>query len=173
MKIALLLLLSLNAYAFKAVNFSARFGSAQVDSEDATSSGTGFMIQSELFIENNWGVIATYGYTDTESDDEVATLSGNLRSELSIQNSYLQGGVFYYILPGLRAAAGLSYHSIDVEINEVNRETDESSENYLGYFASIGYAHAFSSIILGAEYNMIKFDEYDQSGLFLIVGLLF
>lgn len=167
------LFLCIQAYSFEAINFSARFGNAFVNSEVVDTEGTGFTIQSELFIDNQFGVIAAYGNTSTESDSQVNIAGGSRRSELSLENSYMQAGLFYYVLPGLRAAAGLSFHSLDIEENRAGASTDDSSENFTGYFASLGYAHAFGPIILGAEYSMIKFDEYDQSGLFLIIGLLF
>lgn len=165
--------LSISAMSFEAVNFSARFGNAFVNSEDVETEGTGFTIQSELFLNNQFGVIAAYGNTSTESDTQVNTAGSTRKSELILENSYLQAGLFYYILPGLRAAGGLSFHSLDIEANESGANTEKDSENHTGFFASLGYAHAFGPVILGAEYSVIKFDEYDQSGLFLIIGLLF
>lgn len=167
-----IILLSTHIFAIEAVNFSARFGGAFVDSEDVETEGTGFTIQSELFLNNQYGILLAYGNTSTVSDSEVNILGGARRSELSLENSYFQSGLFYYVLPGLRASVGLTFHSVDIEENTAGAATNESSENFTGFYGSLGYAHAFGPIILGAEYSMIRFDEYDQSGLFLIIGLL-
>jgi len=172
-KFLFLIFLSLNAFAFEAINLSVRFGTAIVDKDDVQTTGSGFLFQSELFVTNEYGVVAGFGSSSTESDDTVNTLGGSEKSELVIENQYLQLGGFYYLFPGFRVSSGLSYHMLEVEENAAGVASDKMDENVMGLFFSTGYAHNFGPILLGAEYTYTTFGDYNQSGLFLILGLLF
>ena len=161
-----------STFAFEAFNFSARFGGANVSSDDYDTSGTGYMLQGELFINNDMGVLLGYGASSTETDDTVSDVNGNKKFELTLENSFTQAGVFYYLLPGLRASVGLSFHDVSAEETLVGASTQKDSDNYSGMFYSLGYAYPIGSLLLGVEYNMQVFDEYQQSGFFLLFGLL-
>jgi hypothetical protein len=171
-KIILLLILSPFAFAVEGVNFTGRFGTANISSDDATSSGFGLSLESEIYLTENYGLLAAYGYSDTASDSEVIANTGRKESELILTNSYLQTGAFYYLFPGLRATAGVSFHSVSGEFNQTGEETEDIDDNFTGVFYSIGYSHRFSGIVLGAEYTQMIFDEYNQSGLFFMLGFL-
>lgn len=173
MKIFILTLMLLSSsYAFEGFNFSARFGGANVSSDDYDTSGTGYVLQGELFIFNDMGLLLGYGASETESSDEATNASGSDKPELVLSNSFTQAGVFYYLLPGLRASIGLSFHDVDAQVTVEGQGTEKDSDNYSGMFYSLGYAYPIGSLLLGVEYNMQVFDEYQQSGFFLLFGLL-
>jgi len=159
--------------AVEAVNYTIRFGSDNISKDGVNSSGSGLSLQAEVYLTKEYGVLATYGQSSTESNESVLTPSGQFEPSLSIENQYIQAGGFYYVFEGLRLAAGLSLHNIDVTENVAPSTYETRSESFNGVFANIAYSYRFQKLLLGAEYSIIRFDEYGQSGLALIIGLYF
>ncbi len=158
--------------AIESINYTLRFGTDNISKDGLDTTGSGFSLQAEAFLEPNYGLIGTYGQSSTESDQNVLTGSGSIKPELSIENHYLQFGGFYYLFDGFRLATGLSLHRLDLESHSTAL-SEKRSDNSNGYFANIAYSYRFKKLLLGAEYSITNFAEYSQSGVALIIGLYF
>jgi hypothetical protein len=169
MRIFLFLSLIVNsAFAFEAYNFSLIFGStnlSKVDGEDTY--GTGLSLRSELFFDQNYGLVLSAGTYQTESD----TLVGK-KVTRQYNGLDLQGGVFTYFLTYFRAAVGLAYSKIS-ETHRTSTETFENDYNEIGGFYQIGFKYPLKPMVVGVDYFSQQVGDFSSRGFFLLLGFVF
>lgn len=165
----LLLLVSFNSYALEVqdYNFSLIFGSANLtNSEDITTYGSGLAIRSELFLEQEWGILLSGGSYHTESDELV---DGS--NEYTYNTLHAQTGGFLYFADYFRVAAGLSF----ANISETKRTiTDKFSNDFseIGPFYQIGFKYPLGPMIFGVDFIYQSYKEFTQKGFYFMLGFV-
>lgn len=166
--IFLFLLVSFSARAsIEAYNFGLIFGTANLKkSGEEQTHGSGLTLRTELFLDEDWGVLVSAGSSQTESDD----LVGLNNPEFKYNTLQLGGGIFKYLYEYFRVAGGLVYLNIDEEHNKIG-SSDSFKYDELGFFTEAGIKYPVGNIVVGLDYIYQATDKFKQSGIFLIFGL--
>lgn len=167
--IILLFVLSFNSYALEVqdYNFSLIFGSANLtNNKDITTYGSGLSLRSELFLEQDWGILLSGGSYHTESDDIIDGSNEYLYNAL-----HTQAGGFYYFAEYFRVAAGLSLANIsETKRTLTNKFTTDFSE--IGPFYQVGFKYPFRPIVFGVDFIYQSYKEFTQKGFYFMLGFI-
>ena len=169
-KILLLILMVTNieSFAFEKYNFSLIFGTNNLTNDQGEETyGSGLSLRSELFVEDQWGMLLSGGAFQTESDTQM-----NGGSEFKYNTTYGQAGAFIYFSSYFRLAGGVAMANID----ETKRTLTHSTSNQfteLGPFYEIGFKYPLRPVVLGIDYIYQNFGGFTQRGLFFMLGFVF
>lgn len=165
----LLILLSFKSYALEIqdYNFSLIFGTANLTNNDGEQThGSGLALRSELFLEQNWGVLISGGTYHTESDTIV-----NGGSEYTYDTFHAQTGGFLYFADYFRIAAGLGI----ANISETKRTITEKLSNdfsEIGPFYQVGFKYPVRPMIIGVDFIYQSYKEFTQKGFYFMLGFI-
>ena len=166
------LVLSLNtAHAdVQWIDFSFQFGGSTLDVNGNSTYGSGFSATTSLFHSENSGYLINVGASHTEASS--GNFFGNRVTKLEIDNRYIQPGYFHVPFKGLKLAVGPSFNWVDQKIVYAT-SSDDQSRSFLGPFFTVSYRLPIQTLVLGAQYNYVRFGDYTQSDLFFLIGLAF
>jgi len=162
-----LFIFSAQAQAFESYNFALIFGTSNLKkSGEEETHGSGLTLRSELFLDEDWGVLVSAGSAQTESDN----LVGSNSPEFKYNIIQAEGGAFRYFYDYFRLAGGLVYLNIDEKHNKLIG-SDKFQYNEVGFFTEAGIKYPFGNLVLGLDYIYQATDKFKQSGIFLLFGL--
>lgn len=165
----LLILFSFSAQAIEVqdYNFSIVFGSANLSNNEGLQTyGSGISLRSELFLEQNWGILISGGSSHTESDE---IIGGGSEYTYDVLNA--QAGAFIYFADYFRVAAGLGL----ANISEVKRtETDKFSTDFseIGAFYQVGFKYPLRPMVFGVDFIYQNYKDFSQKGFYFMIGFI-
>lgn len=158
-----------NAFSFESYKVSFIFGSSNLQKMgEQQTYGSGLILRTELYEDEDWGYLVNAGVSKTESDEMIGG-----KNEFIYNSKTLQTGGFLSFANFFRVAAGISYFNIDEEHTTMTNGSKKFQHNIFGPFYEIGIIKNFNNFEVGIDYVAHFVDDFKQNGLYFFVGIGF
>jgi hypothetical protein len=159
---------SASAIEIQDYTFSLIFGSANLTNQDGEQThGSGLSMRTELFLEENWGILASGGTYNTASDS-----FGGEEVDYTYNTIFAQAGGFLYFANYFRVAAGIGMANIE-ETKKTATEKFNNEYTEIGPFYQVGFKYPYRPLVFGIDYVYQSYKDFTQKGFFFMLGFVY